>query len=127
MSINRTLGQPVRFKVGLIILLVAAGLLTLLHLLLMVSLDEPILFSGYTAFNLYALLVIALPLRRHERWAWYLTWVLPLGLAIPASLDRDIAPLYYAVAAVCVVGLLLSRRSVFAGDRGGGALISPHS
>lgn len=84
-------------------------------------------FSRYTAFNLYALLVIALPLRWHERWAWYLTWLLPLGLVIPASLDRDIAPLYYAVAAVCVVGLLMTRRSVFAGDRASDALIAPQS
>jgi hypothetical protein len=35
MSVDRTLGQPVRFRVSLILLLVAAGLVTLLHLLLL--------------------------------------------------------------------------------------------
>lgn len=33
--------------------------------------DEPVLFFGYAAFNLYALLALAIPFRRWERWAWY--------------------------------------------------------
>jgi hypothetical protein len=83
-------------------------------------LDEPILFMGYAAFNLYALVVIALPLSRRERWARYTTWILPVGLAIPASMDTAVAPLYYTAGAICVAGLLLSMGALFAGGRGAG-------
>jgi hypothetical protein len=95
-------------------LLSAAALMTLNHGVLIVALDEPVLFIGYIAFTLYALLVIALPFRRLEPWAWYTTWLLPAGLAAPGPFAPDIAALYYAVAASCVVGLLLTMRPFFA-------------
>jgi hypothetical protein len=38
-------------------------------------------------------------------------------LAAAASTDSNIALFYYAVAATCVVGLLLTMRDFFAGDR----------
>jgi hypothetical protein len=116
--VNVTSGQATRFKLGKNILLVAAALMTLNHSVLSFVLDEPILFMGYAAFNLYALVVIALPLSRRERWAWYTTWILPVGLAIPASMAPDIAPLYYTAGAICVAGLLLSMGELFAGRRG---------
>jgi hypothetical protein len=117
-SANVTDGQRTRFTVGWMMLLGAAALMTLSHSTLSLVLDEPILFLGYAAFNLYALLVVALPLRRRERWAWYTTWILPLGLAIPGAMDPDIAPIYYAAAALCVAGLLLSMGELFAAGRG---------
>lgn len=105
-----------RFKAGWIVLLVAAALMTLNHAVLLFVLDEPVLFAGYTVFNLYALLVLAIPFRRRERWAWYTTWLLPLGLALPASMDPGIAVYYYGVAAACGVGLLLTMRDFFGSD-----------
>jgi hypothetical protein len=117
-SANGTDGQRRRFTVGWVMLLAAAALMTLNHSILSLVLDEPILFLGYAAFNLYALLVIALPLRRREQWAWYTTWLLPLGLAFPGAMDPDIAPLYYGAAAVCVAGLLLSMGELFAAGHG---------
>ena len=105
-----------RFQIGRIILLVAAALMTLNHSVLIFALDDPVLFMGYAAFNLYALIVIAIPFRRHEKWAWYATWILPIGLAIPASTDPKLAPFYYIVAAACVLGLLLTMRDFFAVD-----------
>lgn len=97
-----------RFKAGWILLFVLAGLMTLNHAVLLFVLDEPALFAGYTVFNLYAMVVLAIPFRRRERWAWYTTWLLPLGLALPAAADGEIAIYYYGVAAVCVLGLLLT-------------------
>jgi len=107
------------FKTGRIILLVAAALMTLNHAVLIFVLDEPVLFLGYTAFTLYALLIIAIPFPRCERWAWYATWVLPLGLAGAAVLagDPNITYFYYGVAAACVLGLLLTTRDFFAVER----------
>jgi len=93
--------------------------MTLNHAVLMFVLDQPVLFLGYAAFNLYALVVIAIPFRRCEKWAWYVTWILPVGLAGAAALagDPNITFFYYGVAAACVLGLLLTMRDFFAVDR----------
>src|SRR6266496_5066250 len=119
MSTLVNVSQNARFKTGRIILLVAATLMTLNHAVLMFVLDNPVLFMGYAAFNLYALVVIAIPFRRCEKWAWYATWILPIGLAAGAALSADpnIMPFYYAVAAACVLGLLLTIRDFFAVER----------
>ena len=116
MAATVNVGHTSRFQIGRIILLVAAALMTLNHSVLIFALDDPVLFLGYAAFNLYALIVIAIPFRRHEKWAWYATWILPIGLAIPASTDPKLAPFYSIVAAACVLGLLLTMRDFFAVD-----------
>ena len=116
MAATVNVGHTSRFQIGRIILLVAAALMTLNHSVLIFALDDPVLFLGYAAFNLYALIVIAIPFRRHEKWAWYATWILPIGLAIPASTDAKLAPFYYIVAAACVLGLLLTMWDFFAVD-----------
>ena len=110
-------GQSWLFKIGWIILLLSAALMTLNHLVLVFVLKDPILFLGWGIFNLYALLVIAIPFRHQEKWAWYTSWVLPIGLAVGGSTDPDIGIYYYAVAAACVLGLLLTMREFFALDR----------
>jgi hypothetical protein len=118
MSATVNVSHNARFKTGRIILLVAAALMTLNHAVLMFVLDDPVLFLGYAAFNLYALLVIAIPFRRHEKWAWYATWILPIGLAAAALAgDPNITLFYYGVAAACVLGLLLTMREFFAVER----------
>ena len=103
------------FTVGWVILVVAAGLMTLNHLLLAVfDPAEVTLFLGWTLFCVYALVVIAIPLRRRQRWAWYATWLLPVGLVAAAISAPDVAVFYYVVAAVSVVGLLLALRDALA-------------
>lgn len=109
--------QSRSFTAGWVLLLVSAALMTLNHLVLIFALDEPILFQGWTAFNLYALTVIAIPFRRLEKWAWYATWILPIGLAAAAFLTPNIAFYYYSVAAAGVLGLLLTMRGFFAIER----------
>jgi hypothetical protein len=102
-----------QFKFGRIALLLAAALMALLHFSGIFFLDEPVLFTGFAAFNLYSLIVILIPFHRSEKWAWMTTWLLPVGLAIPAAIDPDIRLSYFAVAAVCVLGLLLTRQDFF--------------
>ena len=118
MSAIVNFGQNARFKIGRIILLVAAALMTLNHATLIFAEDEPILFTGFAAFTLYAFLVIYIPFRRAEKWAWYTTWILPIGLAASAFsiTDPNIALLYYTFAALCVVGLLLTMPEFLAKD-----------
>jgi hypothetical protein len=113
MSVNVNVGQNSRFKAGWIILLVSAALMTLGHISMIFILDEPNLFSGFTAFTLYAFIVILIPFRRGEKWTWLATWILPIGLAIPAATNPSIAVYYFGMAAVCVLGLLLAMRDFF--------------
>jgi hypothetical protein len=118
-TMSANVGHTRRFRISWITLIVAAALMVLNHAVLLFALDEPVLFAGYTAFSVYALLVVAIPFRRRETWAWYASWVLPIGLAAPAALSNDpsIAPFYYAVAAVCMLALLLTMRDFLSVSR----------
>lgn len=110
--------QNTRFKIGWIILLVSAALFTLGHVSLIFAFaNEQTLFIGLTAFNLYAFLVILIPFREGKKWAWLATWILPIGLALTGAFDAQIAPYYLGMAAVCVLGLLLTIRSFFSSSR----------
>ena len=111
-------GQSTLFKAGWIVLAVAAALMTLNHLWLIFFLNDPPLFVGWTAFNLYSLLVVLIPFRRLEKWAWYGSWLLPVGLAIGGFTATDVSLFYYSTAAVCALGMLLTMRDFFAADRG---------
>jgi len=113
MSAHVNFAQNARFKVGWIILLIIAALMTLSHFSLIFILDEPNLFTGFAAFNFYSFVVILIPFRRVEKWAWLITWILPIGLAIPAATDTNIAIYYFGIVAVCVLGLLLTLRDFF--------------
>lgn len=113
MSADTNFTRNFRFKSGWIILLVSAALMTLGHLSMIFVLDEPNLFTGFAAFTLYSFIVILIPFRRGEKWAWLTTWILPVGLAIPAATDPNIAIYYFGIAAVCVLGLLLTMRDFF--------------
>ena len=119
MSTIVNFGQNLRFKTGRIILLVSAALMTLNHFVLIFALDEPTLFTGFTAFTLYAFLVIYIPFHRAEKWAWYATWILPIGLAAPVIIDSgdsNIVIFYSTIAALCVMGLLLTMQDFLARD-----------
>jgi hypothetical protein len=113
MSANTILVPNSRFKFVWITLLLLAALMTLMHFSLIFFLDEPVLFTGFAVFNLYALIVILIPFRQGEKWAWLATWLLPIGLALPAAFDPDIAIFYFAFAAICVLGLFLTMQDFF--------------
>jgi hypothetical protein len=118
MLTKSALAQNSRFKVGWLLLLVIDVLMTLSHFTLIFVLDEPNLFVGFTLFNLYALLVLLIPFRRGETWAWIATWLLPIGLALPASTDPNIAIYYFGSAAVCMLSLLLAMPEFFSNRLG---------
>ncbi len=113
MAPDALLVRDLRFRIGWIVLLIAAGLMVLMHsALAFIIPDEAMLFASAAAFNLYAFLVILIPFRRRERWAWLTTWILPIVSALVATLasDPSIPPLYYGMAAVCALGLLATMR-----------------
>ena len=118
MSANVSFGQNSRFKMGWIILLVIAALMTLGHFgLIFFFMDERVLFAGLASSNLYAFLVIYLLFRRGEKWAWVVTWTLPALALLIAVTNPSLAIYYYGVAAVCVLGLLLTMRDFFSQPR----------
>jgi len=113
MSVSTIPAQNSRFKIGWGILLIIAALMMLSHFSLIFILDEPNLFTGFAAFTLFSFIVLLIPFRRGEKWAWLTTWILPVGLAVPAATDPNIAIYYFGVAAMCVLGLLLTMRDFF--------------
>ncbi len=114
MTVNAIPAQNARFKIGWIILLVLAALITLGHMsLIFVFANEQTLFIGHTAFNLYAFLVILIPFRQGKKWAWLATLILPIGLALTGAFDAEIMPYYFGMAAVCALGLLLTMQDFF--------------
>ena len=106
--------QNTAFKIGWIVLLALSGLWTLGHIALAFAVpDEATLFIGWAAFNLYATLVIYIPFRRGERWAWYTTWILVMGLASAILFNATIGLWYVGTAAVMALCLLLTRPAFF--------------
>jgi hypothetical protein len=97
-----------------VLLLVVSGLFTLNHVVLsLVMSGERTLFLGWAAFNLYALLVIAIPFRQGARWAWITSWILVAVFANLIFLNAQIGVYYLGAAAVMVVALLLTARAFF--------------
>lgn len=113
MSTNVNSAAGSRFKIGWAILLGIAALTTVGHFTMIFFLEAPTLFTGYASFNLYAFIVLLIPYRHVEKWAWYATWIFTIGLALAAVFDPNIAVYYYTVAALCILGQLLCMPEFF--------------
>jgi hypothetical protein len=87
------------FKVSWLALLAMSVLAVVGHTALAFILtDETTLFIGWAAYAAYAALVILIPYRRGERWAWYATWLLVAGFASLIFFDAQVG-VYYVVGA----------------------------
>ena len=102
------------FKIGWIVLLSISALATLNHLMLPTYGDTVTFALGWTGFSLYATVVIAIPFRRAERWAWYTSWILVIGFAAPILISQESYVVMYLIAAgIMAVSLLLTRPAFF--------------
>jgi hypothetical protein len=102
------------FIIGWIVLMFVAVLATLNHIMLPLYGDNVPLAIGWTGYSLYAILVLAIPFRRGERWAWYSTWILVVGFAIPILIIQESYTVAYLTAAgVMAFTLLLTRPAFF--------------
>lgn len=105
---ERTVG-----RIGWWVLVVLTALLALNHvagtLLFANSTDESLMFMGFAALELLALIVLFIPYRRKEMWAWGATWVsiIPVGLVFAFGTDA-IGVFYVSVAAVMALAQLLT-------------------
>jgi hypothetical protein len=104
------------FKIGWIALLVISALATLNHItLIFIMMDEATLFIGWAAYNAYSTVVLYIPFRRGEKWAWYTSWILVIGFAVTIFFNTQIGIFYLGAAVLMAVGLLLTRPAFFQG------------
>ena len=61
--------------------------------------------TALVGFNVLALILILIPFKRHERWAWYALWMLPLQWLCQFAFFPDLA--YLTLALLTTVGLIL--------------------
>jgi hypothetical protein len=66
----------------------------------------------WVGFNVLTLVIILVPYRRDERWAWYTLWLLPLLWLSLFVLAPDL-PYYLVLAILTTVGLVLPYRRFF--------------
>ncbi len=67
--------------------------------------------TALVGFNVLALILILVPFKRHERWAWYALWILPLQWLSQFAFLPDLT--YLALAVLTAVGLVLPWRRFF--------------
>jgi hypothetical protein len=62
-------------------------------------------------FNVLVLIIVLVPYRRYERWAWFTLWMLPLMWVSQFALATDFT--YMVLAMLTTVGLVLPYRRFF--------------
>jgi hypothetical protein len=101
-------------KVGWWILFGISALAILNHAaLIFVIPGEEVLFVGWTALSLYSALVLYIPYRQGEKWAWYSTWILILSFASMILFDAEIGIYYLVEAGLMALSQLMTRESFF--------------
>ena len=117
MSTQTEATRSMTFKLGWTALLVISALATLNHIMLPVYGERVTFAIGWTGYSLYSIVVLAIPFRRGERWAWYSTWILVIGFAVPILVSQESYIVYivaYLIAAgVMALCLLLTRPAFF--------------
>ena len=117
MSTHTLAAHSTTFKIGWIALLAISALAARNHMILaFVMKDEATLFIGWAAFNLYSTLILYIPFRRGERWAWYASWILVIGFAVTIFFSAQIGIFYLGAAVLMAVALLLTRPAFFQKD-----------
>jgi hypothetical protein len=114
MSTQSVIASNTTAKVSWMTLLGLSVLATLNHLILIfVIASETTLFIGWAAYNTYASIVLFIPFRRGERWAWYTTWILVIGFASMILFDTQVGLGYAIAAGIMAVCLFLTRGAFF--------------
>ena len=108
-------------KVGWIVLLVLNAMMLLNHLVgiavIAASSDERQMFVGYSAMSAFAVLVLVLPYRARQVWAWWASWipVLAIGAVFFIGGLTAIGWWYGATALVMALAQLATLRDFFRG------------
>ncbi len=115
MSTHTLPARSTTFKIGWIVLLVISALAAFWHTIAIAVMpsDEATTFAGWAAFNLYSTIVVYIPFRRGEKWAWYATWILVAGFAVTILFNTQIGIYYLGAAVLMAMCLLLTRPAFF--------------
>jgi hypothetical protein len=106
------------FTIGWAILLfVTAGNVLSHGIMMFLYPDAVIVHLAWAAFNLLAVLILLVPYRSGEPWAWYALWATILVYAATVLLAPQYAVFYLVQTALMSVGQVLAFRPFFA--RGG--------
>jgi hypothetical protein len=114
MSAAGILTQPATFRLGWWVLLGISVLSVISYIVLIFVVPGLIdSFIAWATFSLYSVIVLLIPYRRGERWAWYLTWALPVPSIVLSLNNPDVAPAYLTVAGLMAIGQVLTRGTFF--------------
>lgn len=92
------------------IILVGLSILTALNsLVLMFFESEPIFVAGWVAASLFFAIVLLIPFRKGERWAWFSAWIFAALLASVIIFNFQVGVYYLVVTAIVALCLLLTR------------------
>jgi hypothetical protein len=78
--------------------------------------------TALVGFNIFALVLVLIPYRREERWAWFTLWMLPLLWVSQFVFSPDLT--YLVLATLPTVGLILPYRRFFSGSQAESSRVS---
>lgn len=115
MSTQTKVTQSDRFIMGWIVLIFISVMSTIWFIVLMLTIvGEATLFMSAAALSLYATIVLCIPFRRGEKWAWYATWIQVIVFASTIFFGTpEIATKYLITAVVMAFTLLLTQPAFF--------------
>jgi len=106
--------QATAYKLGWWILFGLSALSVLSYVALIFVIPAMVdSFIAWATFSLYSAFVLLIPYRRGERWAWYLTWALPVPSVVLSLNNPDAAPYYLTAVGLMAIGQLLTRGAFF--------------
>ena len=96
-------GGGARFRIGWWAIAVLTTLFALNHLVgvwaFASSDDEQMMFVAFAALQVLSLVVLAVPYRRLERWAWWALWIQIAAMAVTLVVFQSTLGVLYAVVA----------------------------
>lgn len=108
------------FKVGRGILLFLATGNVLGHIgLLLFDPGGDTIFLAWAAFNFQAAMILLIPYRHAEKWAWYVIWAMVVPYSLVILFNAEVGPIYLAEAGLMAAGQMLTYSTFFAEQTGG--------
>jgi hypothetical protein len=105
--------QFATYNVGWSVLFSISVLSVLSYVALFFVVPNGLSFIAWATFSLYSVVVVLIPYRRGERWAWFLTWALVVPAVALSLSDREAAPWFMAAVGLVAISQLLTRRAFF--------------
>lgn len=113
MSAQTIQQTDIQFKIGYWTLLLLAVATTINSFVRIFLEPDPEFVIGWVAAGLFSTVILLIPFRKGERWAWYATWIFVALLAGVFILGAEVGVFYLAAAVIVALGLFLTRTPIF--------------